>query len=315
VLAGAPVINSPNTASGTFAQTFNYQIVASSSPTGYDATGMAPGLTVDISNGVISGTPQAGGIFNAMISATNGSGTGTQALTITIAPASQSITFDTQSTPSRSFSAGSSFVISPLATASSTLTVIYSATSSSVCTVAGTTVTMVAAGTCTLAANQAGNANYAPATQVTRSVSITAVAPGAPVIGVATPGNGQALIAFTPPANNGGTPITGYAVSCTPSGSANGSTTPVLVGGLANGTTYTCSVTATNGIVGPASGIVQVTPQALVLDRVLSRKTHGGVDYDLLVDHLLPITGAIAVEPRTIGPGHRVVFQFNNSVS
>jgi hypothetical protein len=39
--------------------------------------------------------------------------------------------------------------------------------------------------------------------------------PGAPTIGAATPGNTQATIAFTAPASNGGSAITGYTVTCT----------------------------------------------------------------------------------------------------
>jgi hypothetical protein len=50
------------------------------------------------------------------------------------------------------------------------------------------------------------------------------VAPGAPVIGVAQPGDGRATIAFTAPASSGSSPITGYTVSCTPGPiTANGS--------------------------------------------------------------------------------------------
>jgi len=44
-----------------------------------------------------------------------------------------------------------------------------------VCTISGTTVTGVAAGTCTIAADQAGNANYATAMQVTQSILVFSV--------------------------------------------------------------------------------------------------------------------------------------------
>ena len=86
--------------------------------------------------------------------------------------------------------------------------------------------------------------------------------PGAPVIGTAVPGNGQATISFSPPASNGGSPITSYQATCNPgSRSATGSASPITVTGLTSGTAYSCSVTATNVAgTGPASGVVSVTP-------------------------------------------------------
>jgi hypothetical protein len=42
--------------------------------------------------------------------------------------------------------------------------------------------------------------------------------PGEPTIGAATAGNGQASVAFTAPASNGGWPVTGYTVTSSPGG-------------------------------------------------------------------------------------------------
>ncbi len=58
------------------------------------------------------------------------------------------------------------------ATATSGLAVTYSSTTAGVCTVSGSTVTGVGVGTCTIAANQAGNANYTAAAQVTQNIVI-----------------------------------------------------------------------------------------------------------------------------------------------
>lgn len=58
-------------------------------------------------------------------------------------------------------------------TASSGLPIAFSSTTPSVCTVNGSTVTGVSAGTCTVAANQAGNASYASASQVTQNITVT----------------------------------------------------------------------------------------------------------------------------------------------
>jgi hypothetical protein len=58
------------------------------------------------------------------------------------------------------------------ATASSGLAVSFASTTSAVCTVSGATVTLVAGGTCTIQATQAGNSNYAPATPVSQSFQV-----------------------------------------------------------------------------------------------------------------------------------------------
>jgi hypothetical protein len=86
-----------------------------------------------------------------------------------VGPISQTIAFGAQA--AQTFVAGGTFAINPLATASSGLAVAYSSLTTGVCTVSGSTVTMISAGTCTLAADQAGNGvTYAAASQVTRNV-------------------------------------------------------------------------------------------------------------------------------------------------
>lgn len=97
------------------------------------------------------------------------------------------------------------------------------------------------------------------------SVAVTpATVPGAPTIGTVSPGDGSASVAFTPPASNGGAPITEYTATCTASGASatgTGATSPVTVSGLNNGTQYACSVIATNARGNsPASASANVTP-------------------------------------------------------
>jgi predicted RNA-binding protein with TRAM domain len=82
---------------------------------------------------------------------------------------------------------------------------------------------------------------------------IPTTVPGAPTIGPATGGNASATVTFTPPANNGGTPISSYtvtAVDSTTAGNggqtASGTGSPITVTGLTNGDSYTFTVTATN---------------------------------------------------------------------
>lgn len=90
-----------------------------------------------------------------------------------------------------------------------------------------------------------------------------ATLPGAPTIGTATGGDGQATVAFTAPASNGGSAITSYTATSTPGGlTGTGSSSPVTVAGLTNATAYTFKVAATNGVgTGPQSAASNsVTP-------------------------------------------------------
>jgi hypothetical protein len=68
--------------------------------------------------------------------------------------------------------AGASIALT--ATATSGLTVSYTSTNTVVCTVSGETATLNAAGTCTIAADQAGNTTYAAATTVTQNFTVSA---------------------------------------------------------------------------------------------------------------------------------------------
>nr|WP_028161670.1 Ig-like domain repeat protein [Bradyrhizobium elkanii] len=89
----------------------------------------------------------------------------------TVGPISQTITFGAQT--GRTFVSGGTFVVSPLASASSGLAVTYSSLTPGVCTVFGGIVTMISVGTCTVAADQAGNGTtVAAASQVTQDIII-----------------------------------------------------------------------------------------------------------------------------------------------
>jgi len=93
-----------------------------------------------------------------------------------------------------------------------------------------------------------------------------ATVPGAPLIGTAVAGNGQAWISFSPPASDGGRAIVGYAVTSSPGGiRASAVASPIAVSGLINGTAYTFTVTATNGVgTGPASAASNSVTPAIV---------------------------------------------------
>ena len=100
-----PVITSASSASGTAGAAFSYTITANNSPTSFNATGLPAGLSVDTTNGVISGTPTSAGTSSIALSATNAGGTGTAALALTINAAMPVIT----STLTDSGTVGASF--------------------------------------------------------------------------------------------------------------------------------------------------------------------------------------------------------------
>ncbi|MEO8102520.1 MAG: hypothetical protein ABI790_08335 [Betaproteobacteria bacterium] len=146
-------------------------------------------------------------------------------------------------------------------------------------------------------------------------------APDAPTLLGATPGNGQVTVTFSPPVFDGGSPVTIYTALCAgmPTAFNTGLASPITVTGMINGQSYACGVTATN-LIGNSttSGLILVTPNTgtpLALTRVTSRKLHGvPPPFDLPVDFTRPVGGAISVEPRFIGAGHTIVFQFNSAI-
>jgi hypothetical protein len=91
--------------------------------------------------------------------------------------------------------------------------------------------------------------------------------PGAPTNVVASSGNAQATVSWSPPADTGSSPITSYTITAMPSGTTmttpGGTTTSATIMGLTNGTPYTFTVAATNAAgTGPAAMSNQATPTA-----------------------------------------------------
>jgi hypothetical protein len=318
-LPGAPTIGTatPGNAQATIAFTAPASnggsaitsFTATCLPGPFSASGAASPITV---TGLTNGTS-----YSCSVTATNGVGTGpassSVSVTAGVVPAftsgpppagtfnvAYSHTFTASGAPAPTFSLTSGTLPGGLALAPSGA-------------VTGTPTTAGTFSGVVTATNSAGSATQS------FSITIAGTVPGAPTIGSATPGNAIATISFTPPASNGGSPITGYTASCTP-GPKTGSNTasPITVTGLTNGTTYTCSVKATNAIgTSASSGTVTVTPLSgivLALVDVVSRKVHPGWGaFDLPVN-AQAIGGAITVEPRMIGAGHKLVFSFNDAV-
>ncbi len=199
---GPPTIStsSPLTA-GTFDSLYSLTLAASGGATPYiwaQTGGALPGGLTLSSAGVLSGTPNAAGTFSFTVTATSTGGDTSTPMTfsLTIDKANQTITFGAQSVQTFAVAPGNTFSLNPLASVNSPLAVEYSSPTPGVCTIltAGTTVTMLSAGTCTIRASQPGNANYNAAANVDQNIAINAPT-------VVTPANPSA-VTFSASAQN-----------------------------------------------------------------------------------------------------------------
>ncbi|MCW3173515.1 Ig-like domain-containing protein [Shewanella subflava] len=263
VAADAPIIGTATAGDGevtiSFSAPTNNGGVAI---TGYTVTSSPGGLTVTGTGSPITVTGLTNGTaYTFSVTATNaiGASSSSSASNSVTPKGTQTITFNNPG--AQNF--GSSPVLS--ASATSSLTPVFTSSTPSVCTItSGGALTFITTGTCTINANQAGNAAYAAAPEVTQSFTVNGVAADAPIIGTATAGDGEATISFSAPTNNGGVAITGYTVTSSPGGlTVTGTGSPITVTGLTNGTAYTFSVTATNAIGASSSSSASnsVTPK------------------------------------------------------
>ena len=163
---------------------------------------------------------------------------------------------------------GSVSCTSPVASGNTTTCVITAAS--------GYTLTGASSSTCGGSLSGATYTTGAVTSACTVTASFTAATtPGAPTAVSATAGIASINVNFGAPASNGGPAITGYSATCTSSnggvsGSNTGgaSATSIRVGGLINGKSYTCTVTASNSAgAGPASAASNaVTPFDITFD-------------------------------------------------
>jgi hypothetical protein len=89
----------------------------------------------------------------------------------TVGKGAQTITF-TSTAPTHATISGTPYTPTATATSGLPVTITVNAGSTSICTISAGVVSFIAAGTCTLNANQAGDANYNPAPQVQQSFTV-----------------------------------------------------------------------------------------------------------------------------------------------
>lgn len=139
-------------------------------------------------------------------------------------------------------------------------------------------------------------------------------APGAPVHVRASPGSTNAMVSWLP-GDAGTSAITGYRVIVRPGGQVvdvDGQTTHALFTGLTNGTAYTFTVTARNGVgVGstspPTAAVVPVAPTALTVTTPVSLVYGQSIRVRAVLtrtDVGRPMTGApVEIDVRAHGQG------------
>ena len=113
-----------------------------------------------------------------------------------------------------------------------------------------------------LAVNSVGDGT--PSSAVSAEPSGVVVGPDAPQIEDVIPGDGKLTVRFTPPANDGGASITDYEYS-TDNGvtwvSTGSTTSPIVITGLTNGTSYNVQLRAVNSSgAGTASTVISGSP-------------------------------------------------------
>ena len=217
------------------------------------------GVTYVVANGSATCSQPSPGVLHAsgagtcLVTATKAgdsdyASTSSTATTVTFSE-NQTLVFTT--TPPSSAFVNSSYT--PSATSSANLSVVITidGSSASICTITAGVVSFTAAGSCVIDANQSGEGNILPATQIDQTITVIPAvhhnAPSAPIDVAGASATGGVEVTWSPPSSSGTSAITAYDVTAAPGGaSCTSATTSCVVTGLVAGTSYTLSVVAIN---------------------------------------------------------------------
>ncbi len=128
------------------------------------------------------------------------------------------------------------------------------------------TLQSISVGTKNLSARYTGDQQFLGSDASSVSHTVLPITPRAPVIGTARAGNGEVLVFFTPPADNGSSAILSYTATCG-ARSSLGQASPITVTGLSNGTAVTCTVAATNSV---GTGVASLASNSVTPSGVIS---------------------------------------------
>ncbi len=261
-----PAITSALTASGTTTAAFSYQITATNSPTSFNAAGLPAGLSVNTSNGLVSGTPSAAGTTSVTLSAVNAGGTGTATLVITINPPKPVIT----SALSAAGMVGTAFnyqiaaTNTPTSFGAATLPAGLSANTSNGL-ISGTP-TSSGTASVTLSAINAGGTGTA--------TLVVTINPAVPVITSVLTATGTVGSAFSYQIAATNSP-TSFGAAVLPSGLSVNAATGLITGTPTSSGTASVSISAANaGGASTSTLTVKITPPAPVITSALAATRH-----------------------------------------
>ena len=135
------------------------------------------------------------------------------------------------------------------------------------------------------------------------SASTNSTVPSSPAITSISAGSGQAIVSFSAPASNGGADISSYTVSCVSGASTPATSTgvgsPITVSGLINGTSYNCTVRATNSQgAGAPSAVTGITPSSGEVSQIYATPANFSTQVNKSFTPTTPLTATSSVVNR-----------------